>query len=669
MLFKKIGYSKTLLAAACCTLLWSSACSNSWNVVDDASNTAQDSEEETAGQLTLSGTVTASTSDLAALSLLPPSSSKSRALKTGRLVSADTSAAPGFTVTVYEVAEDGTETAVTGATATTDSSGAYSISGLDAATEDDLGKTTTYYKVCASDSSDTLELCAPVAPSGTEDTASISPGTTLAQGMIDSLGQAGENPSSEVIEQMREMYKKDAETNLADSITLPDNGSANADAVEIFANGLSAAGGVAEKVLKAYQYEAEFYSLASDSTATEEDKGNYIREVINEACNQPTILPVTDLVASVMGAALHEGVQFTISDIVSAYNTFSNQASVNLSDALSSFSTFLSNIETNAASADSTENLTNNDLIALVIKRNLSSSTLAGSTLLDADQALAFIESLNLGNGTVCAGNAKVRNVVAGLTLNSLMTTTAIENVEIFQDSGFGCDENAGQGHFRGEVKVYTPSESSLDVVSVNISGGTINHNETTPQGDRYVFNTNAECVTLGASVTYTVTATFDDASTATTTVVRSHNRVPEASTTVDGNVPSNDVNNPDVLTSKRPLYVWEAPADKLASITGAPAGSEVKYTYEFSHASGGGPLGACQGVQSGRLYSTSSFLPTVDCDIAACAVASSTPEANIVCRMNIQTFLVQDGKILGQAAGHFPVFCVDTNDDGLCSN
>lgn len=103
--------------------------------------------------------------------------------------------------------------------------------------------------------------------------------------------------------------------------------------------------------------------------------------------------------------------------------------------------------------------------------------------------------------------------------------------------------------------------------------------------------------------------------------------------------------------------------------------------TYEFSHVAVAGPLAGgplnsntypgCNSVNSSgslAMYSVDSFVPTVDCDIAACAASTGEPESNIICRMNIQTFLV-DGydRLLGQAAGHFPVFCVDTNEDGDC--
>lgn len=97
-----------------------------------------------------------------------------------------------------------------------------------------------------------------------------------------------------------------------------------------------------------------------------------------------------------------------------------------------------------------------------------------------------------------------------------------------------------------------------------------------------------------------------------------------------------------------------------------------VKYTYEFAHVDTSAvqvsPASQCAQVSSGALYSVDSFNPTADCDVAACAASLGVSASNISCRMNIQSYLVdKNDKILGQAAGHFRFFCVDTSDDGNC--
>jgi hypothetical protein len=206
-------------------------------------------------------------------------------------------------------------------------------------------------------------------------------------------------------------------------------------------------------------------------------------------------------------------------------------------------------------------------------------------------------------------------------------------------------------------------------------------------EGNRYVSNTDGVCVALGAAVTYTITINFSDGSTATRNVERLHPRIPEADSRVlvDGAfVPgSGDSSSPTVVDTARPLYQWTSPADMKTAIINdaantavssdlAASAARVKYTYEFSHvdltATPVSPAPACASVSSGRLYAVDSFIPTVDCDVATCATALGIDASDVACRMNIQSFYVdRRDKILGQAAGHFRFFCVDTDGDDLC--
>ena len=332
--------------------------------------------------------------------------------------------------------------------------------------------------------------------------------------------------------------------------------------------------------------------------------------------------------------------------------------------------------------SDALSSLSDDDQLALYVARDLDADTLSEDTALAADQAAAFLESLpdtpcSLGSG------GDVTLVVADLTGDATLEDSAIADMQIYHDSGFGCNEGDDEGHFRAEIEVYDPGEIGVESVVITSSdtdalGGDGAHTLSQDNGStRYVSQTSDSgatgvCVAFGEEVSYTITVTMADDSELTQTVTRNHPRVPEADTTVDGEETSNNIDDPDVLTTARPVYTWESPDEKLAQITDAPEGSVVKYTYEFSHVDGSSdqtsPLNNCGMESSGALYSVDSFMPTVDCDVAACAAASGVAAENVICRMNIQTFLVDEyDRYLGQAAGHFPVFCVDTNGDGDC--
>jgi hypothetical protein len=179
----------------------------------------------------------------------------------------------------------------------------------------------------------------------------------------------------------------------------------------------------------------------------------------------------------------------------------------------------------------------------------------------------------------------------------------------------------------------------------------------------------------------------FSSATAATRNVTRLHPRIPEASSEVLADCAfvagADNTSNATVVDTARPLYQWTSPAQMETNIQNddantavasilASSSNRVKYTYEFAHvdltASPISPAGACDQVPSGRLYTVDSFIPTVDCDVTACATALSIDASNVGCRINIQSYYVDElDNILGQAAGHFRFFCVDTDDDDAC--
>ena len=581
-------------------------------------------------------------------------------------------------VDIYKIFPDGSETLAT--STTTDASGNYSVSGLDPASGGTGSAQDFYYEVRVSRGS--LDIRAPAAPT-TDEVVDISPATNLAAKIVSDVVDIPNSdtsmptPNPELIEGIRELVEKDAD-NLSGAISMPSmGGSGAADNNIAMANGMAAAGGNAEKMYKAVQFasEAEWIENAANNATTEEASA-YIQRVMREACDQPSDNPMSGKVADILGDAMLNGDTFSVTDLVNAYNNAAPASEqITVSDAVSKIQGMLTAIDSNLdADASSATDFTETDQILLYVKRGLG--TVTADTMLTPDQAAPFLmAALDDGAGSVCDAPVVLTDVVGGLTNAPQLQSAHIADVEIYNDSGFGCTAT-GEGHFRANVEIYTPlgvTVSSVTITSTDSSalGGDGTEN-LTQQGNLWVSQTDGVCVTLDTPVTYTITANLSDTTTLQTTEARTHVLVPEATAKVNGMVASTNSSAPDVVTERRPLYSWDDPATMLASIPNAPAGSVIKYQYEFSHIditdSPVAPLAQCDSVLYGPMYAVDSFLPTVDCNPTACATAAGRNPANISCRINIQTYLVDDAdKILGQAAGNFTFFCVDTDGDGNC--
>ncbi len=616
--------------------------------------------------VTVSGTVTVSDSD-ASSSALPLKNAKA-------LLS-------GSTVRLYKMKPDNSEELID--TTTTDSNGSYSFSNVPKAAGGNGSSTDFYYEVRAS--SGTIDVRAPLAP--TEDlTANISPETNVAAKIISDIMDipTSSTPPTvrpDLINATRKMVDDNVD-DLAPKINMPSmSTTANMEMLAL-ANGVASAGGNAEKIFKTLETESEFIWLTTAANnATTAQAAAFLKRVTREACNQPAIQPLPMKTATVLASSLIAGTTYTPTQIVAAYNEVAATDVVE-SDAIAAFSTLLSSLDNNfSASEANIATISTSEQLAMLVKRDLSASSFSASTPLTTDQMLAFLMAVR-GVSNICdLGSPSITNIIAELTGDTSLTLAHFEDVQIYHDSGFGCNQSApdNDGHFRADISIYTPPGVTVNSISISstdstaLNSGSVN---LVQEGSRWVSKADGICINLGTDVTYTVNASLSTSETVTTTLERNHPLVPEASTTVSGSTTSKDLNNPDVFTVNRPVYTWETPEAKLATISNAPAGSIIKYAYEFSHIdvtdSPIGPISSCasnNATGSLMLYEVNSFMPTVDCDVTACAAASGKTASDLRCRINVQTFLLDDAdRILGQAAGHFPVFCVDTNGDGDCA-
>ena len=679
----------------------------------DSTDDTDDTDDTSSGDagvsttLSITGTAVATSADVAAVATLSekwgawfakvnPFREAWAAASTG---AAANQALPGATVTLYKVFGEGAaEAQVDIGTVTTDSSGDFSIANLAPVPDADSSATDFYYEVRIA--KDTLELRSPSAP-GVDSEVNVSPESDLAAKILsDVVAVPGESeppiPSSETIEAMRELVIQNAGDLIDDgSIDIPTAvGSAGDEVVVATANGVASNGGNSEKMFKTASFESEYSALVSASDTTDADAAGYIQRVTREGCGQESGDYMPQTIADALGAFFNSTDNtVTPTEIVAAYNTNFGGADLVAATVVSNFAGVMSNVEDNlVADADEATDMTDDEQLALFTMREMAPDEFAVDTELKIDQAMAFIQTLVGGVNNVCQTDPQLDlfGFIGDLIGNTAIKLPIVANVELYHNSGFGCNEGSGEGHFYARVSVYEGLKTVSSVVVTSSDSSALGGDGTETlalDGGAYVSNTNAICVALGTSVTYTVTATFSDTTTVTKEVVRNHPRIPEASSMVlvDGSFVSGADNSatPTVVTTTRPLYQWTSPSSMLTSIVNdasntavttdlAASSAVVKYTYEFSHVDTGSapvsPASSCPQVSADMLYSVDSFMPTEDCDVSACATALGVDVANIACRMNIQSYYVNENdSILGQAAGHFRFFCVDTDDDGNC--
>ncbi len=654
--------------------------------------------------ITLSGSVTARTADVNAVATrsermrewivrLYPVNQASAAADTG---AAGNEALAAATVTLYKVYGDGrADEAVDIGTVTTADDGSFSIPDVAPAPEGEGAADDFYYEIRVAKGD--LELLAPAAPQA-DGTVNVNPESDLASRILaDVVSVPGDAapplPRAETIEAMRELVVQNTADLVDDgAIALPSAVGAGAeDNLLAVANGLAAAGGNAEKVFKAASFEAEYLALTTADDTSDAEAASYLARLTREACNQGAQVPLPRALAEALGAFFNTPDNtVTVTELVTAYNANSTGPDVDTAAVLAELGTLSNAVAANlGAAASSVTELAPEQLLALYANRG----TLEGieaTTALGIDQAILLLQLL--GDGPSCQSNPQLDlyGFVADLIGNQALRAAAISDYRIYHNSGFGCNEGDGDGHFVAEVDVYSAGKTVTGVTIASTDTAALDGDgqiSLTAAGSRYTSNTDGICVALGTEVTYTITATFDDTTTATRTVARNHPRIPEASSQVlvdDAfQAGSADENGPTVVDTTRPLYQWTSPEQMLTNIrndaanTGisdalAASAATVKYTYEFAHVDTGsnpiGPAGQCGSVAAGALYAVDSFIPTVDCDVAACATALGVTADRIACRMNIQSFYVDEhDAVLGQAAGHFRFFCVDTNDDDAC--
>lgn len=587
----------------------------------------------------------------------------------------------GATVTLWKIFPDGTETQDTSiGTVTTDSSGNFTLPAVTIPTTGTGAVTDYYYEVRITDGTNTEAY--PLAPTG-DMTIAATPNTTLAASV---LADVVDNPSSTTdptppaatINQTATLVAANA-ADISTKTTLPTTTSTDATVIAV-ANGITTAGGAAEVTYKALQFESEYAGYAADlAAATAANVGGYLTRVARESCSEATS-PLYQGTAELLAALFKDPTTYTPTAIVAAYNAVADNANQKvLATAVTDYTALLTAIEANPTTFTIAQQQ------ALFTRHSLTAATFSATSALKVDQALSFLLSLGTSSSATAMNacqfqQANFSHVLASLTSHPSLASPMIVGYQIY-NSAYTCPTDT---NFEADdVRIYIPKSSTATVTGVTVASSDTSFNgggaaTLTLNGDRYAYvkpNSGAACVTLGIDTTYTITATLSSGGPLTKTVTRHHVLTPEPVDFKAGSTQmSNNENSPVTTTVARPLITWTAPATLYATITGAPAGSQVKYTIEFSHyrVGSGGPIASdtasCPGFNTGgvrHLYSVDNYLPAVDCNPTAClaaqiaaGAAGFTSSSVVECRMYINTWLVDSyDTLLGQAAGTFGFF------------
>ncbi len=636
--------------------------------------------------VTLSGQVAVRSSDISALGA-------QGALKTSSVMTAPKFATIGDTVLadasvtlVKKTAAGDSNVAST----TTDSAGNYTLSEVPVCQTGTGTSSDFYYEIQVTDGD--LTVKAPACPSAAigDEAVNVSIETNLAANIISSVvdvpgTEDNPVPSPTVFTELRELTAGNVD-DIKDSITIPPP--TDEDGTDRAANGMAAAGGDAEKSYKKFQFDSEYVLMTAGADIGTEEGASYLARVAREGCETDSAA-LPQAAAEAMADALTSGTTFTPQEIVAAVNAVNEGADVTVDSKVTDYRDKLAAIEDaespSALVLKFDEALDDEiDLGVFFTKKDLTSAAFSADTELKADQAVSFLTTF-ASSENCNFGNTSMTQMAAALTGSDALTEPAIDNVVIYNDSGFGC-VGAGQGHFRAQVDVYLPAGDARTINSVAISStdgtalggdGAVTLLQDGPP-TRYKAQQDGDCVTLDQEVTYTITATLSDSSTAAKTVVRTHPQTMESVISMNGVVMVGGSGSTTVTPDARPTICWTPPEEIMAAYADPPPeGSQVKYNYAINYfENDGSPDGnslAATGDcpmpgNSSSLYATNCFIPLADCDVAACAAAAGLTPDKIFCQIMVQTYLLDaHDQWESQAAGAFRGFCIDLDLDGDC--
>jgi hypothetical protein len=642
------------------------------------------------GGHTITGQAAISLSQLTAASLRSGDSAGIKSVPVHFATTAN-SALPNATVKLYKISADGTETQVTGVTATTDTAGNYTLTNVPDAVTGTGSATDFYYEVRAS--SGGLDISAPVAPTA-DTTVNLSPESKIAAAMLSAVSNvpgvtsAAVLPAGNAIDLLRDIVF----TNISQmsSFSLPSMAAGDESKVAIAAEAVSANNGNADKLMEAYDSLKEALYLDQNRPVVSEARiASYLERAVQSSCNYQQAAKLPQAAATALAGAFKAGTTFTLGQIANAYNHNGGNPAIDANGIVTAFSGVLNVL--NTALTSSTD-IPDAALGGIYISRGTLSS-LSSSSSLEADQALLLLQAIAPSNQQ-CQVPLNYLGIAAELTGNTALTTTpSFDDIEVYHQR-LQCGNN---GSLEARVKLYLPQATTVSGVTISANGLkdqfgadltsalslTIDNFPSAGTSNWILSGGPTQaCLVFGQTYTFTITA---DLSTGpiTTTVTRTPVDVPEAQITLmakdysetsvvfsqnSTGQPDNPIKLSASLSTERPVFKWSpAPGEDAAAAINAPAGTQIKYLYDVSHfdITHGGPenrdLVNCPVVQNidGKFFDKDYILSPIDCDVDRCNAAE--PDVPHVCRIHVQTVLVdENNRILGWSAGADLYYCIE---------
>ena len=463
-------------------------------------------------------------------------------------------------------------------------------------------------------------------------------------------------------------------------------------AVDIFSKTIIKARHISEQLSNQIFYESWWYGL-KDAVVEESMWANYMRRLTIDACGPlDGFVPLPYGIAQVLGKAAMDGKQYTVTQVLNAYNEINeNQTDLLIVEVLSRYNKMLDGIiemEEKPASLDT--QFSPMQQLFLLSRRQLLTQAIDENTNLDPDQALMlwlYIES-DEQEIYLCRPKTKVlAESVQLLSGDRRLIDASILEAQIYHVPGIESKEckDADKFAFHGEIYVNAPAktdEERLHSVRVSSTDITSLYTDTFETATAYLYKREDDhvyaeretdaCVSPDTPVIYTVKARLFDLSERELQVSASHWSIPSFDIAYDGVALSRNPSHPSVVAESQPVFMFGEEEELLATMGAVPEGASIRYNYSAYHEkvgkSAGTALRKCGAITRSPVYHSEQLLMPFACEIGKCASLEGLSSDSVQCRINVRGQLVDEtGRILSKSDEAFGYYCVDSDGNGSC--
>ena len=463
-------------------------------------------------------------------------------------------------------------------------------------------------------------------------------------------------------------------------------------AVEAFAKTIIKAHYISEQLSDQVFYESWWYGL-KDADVEEAMWANYMRRLAIDACGPlDGFVPLPYGIAQVLGKAAKNGKQYSVKEVLNAYNESNeNQTDLLIGEVVSRYNKMLDGIvEIEEKSASLDTRFSRMQQLFLSSRRQLFLQTIDENTKLDPDQALMlwlYIES-DEQEIYLCRPKAKVlAESIQLLSGDKGLKDASILEAQIYHVPGLESKvcKDADKFAFHGEIYVNAPAktdEERLHSVRISSSDITSLYTDTFETATAYLYKREDDhvytqretdaCVSPDTPVTYTIKARLFDLSERALQVSTSHWSIPSFDVAYNGVTLSRNSSHPTAVTEAQPVFMLGKEAELLATMDVVPEGASIRYNYSAYHEkvgkSAGTALSKCGAIIRSPVYHSEQLLMPFACEVGQCASLEGLSSDSVQCRISVWGQLVdQAGRILSKSDEKFGYYCVDSDGSGSC--